>query len=339
MKIRLVIALALIPQIFIIKYLKNNPSIIDEYYVSFVYNFILELNSSIFSKINFPIGEILYLAIIVLFIYLVFRIFSLKRNDFLNLFTFISIIYFFFYSFWGLNYFRTSISSKLNIKSDYEYSELNNTLEIIINEINNEIRLIDENINISDVLHLGKSINYNIKKSIIPDFFLYQRVSGHYIPFTSEAIFIESIPLVDIPVVIFHEQAHQKGFADEGDASFIAFTKAIQSEIPYIRYSGYFNALMNLLNEVVKNHPEKLEDYIDLLDKKVISEINFVQNFWSKYADNFFDKVQNYIYDLYLKSNNQEAGIMSYSEVSVYIIDYYQRDILSNFLSGISRDL
>ena len=68
---------------------------------------------------------------------------------------------------------------------------------------------------------------------------------------------------------------------------------------------------------------DKLDDYITKLDEKVISDIKKVQNFWSKYSNSFLNKVQNYIYDLYLKSNNQEAGIMTYGEVSIYIIHYY----------------
>ncbi|GIR99875.1 MAG: hypothetical protein CM15mP102_06960 [Flavobacteriales bacterium] len=46
---------------------------------------------------------------------------------------------------------------------------------------------------------------------------MYQKVSGHYIPFTSEAIFVDKIPLVDMPIVILHEQAHQSGYANEGE--------------------------------------------------------------------------------------------------------------------------
>ena len=165
----------------------------------------------------------------------------------------------------------------------------------------------------------------NIKKSIIPDIFLYQGVSGHYVPFTSEAIFVDKIPLVNIPVVILHEQAHQSGYADEGEASFVAFRRAINNKESYIRYSGYFYALINLLSEISNKNSDKLDDYITKLDEKVISDINKAQNFWSKYSDSFLDKAQNYIYDLYLKSNNQEAGIMTYGEVSLYIIHYYQK--------------
>jgi ribosome assembly protein YihI (activator of Der GTPase) len=82
---------------------------------------------------------------------------------------------------------------------------------------------------------------------------------------------------------------------------------------------------------VSRNYPEQLDNYIDRLDQKVLIDINERQNFWSKYSDNIFDKIQDYIYDLYLKSNNQEAGILTYNEVSIYIIEYYQRESLSIF--------
>ncbi len=55
--------------------------------------------------------------------------------------------------------------------------------------------------------------------------------------------------------------------------------------------------------------------------------------FWGKYYNNFFDRVADYFYDFYLKSNKQEYGILSYNKVSNYIIDYYQREVLSDFFN------
>tara|TARA_Y200000002_G_scaffold215514_1_gene177830 strand:- start:172 stop:1173 length:1002 start_codon:yes stop_codon:yes gene_type:complete len=333
MKYRIIIALALIPQVILVNFLKDNPSLIDKYYVGFFYNSVFNVNTFVFSKINFPIGEILYIIIILLFIYLVCSLLSFRLKDFINLLTFISVIYFCFYSFWGLNYFRTSLSEKFNIESNYEFIELDSTIKKIIIEIEKEIKLIDDE---NQTINIDKFIedeNSNIKKSIIPEIFLYQRVSGHFIPFTSEAVFIDDIPVVDIPVVIFHEQAHQMGYADEAEASFIAFTKAIKSNYANIRYSGYFNALINLLNDVVKSHPEEIEAYTSELDEKVLNDIDYLQNFWSKYSDNIFDKITNFIYDFYLKSNNQKSGILSYNQVSTYIIDFFQRDQLGRIIN------
>ena len=325
MKIRSLIAVALIPQILIVNFLRNNPSFIDDYYVRIIFNNLIKINSFLFSKIEIPIGEIIYIVIIILYIYLFVKVISFKLSDFLNLVAFSSILYFLFYFLWGLNYFKPSLVDKLNIKSEYEFNVLDETINRVIFEINKESSFISEDINKSDIFNLINTTASNIKKSIIPDIFLYQKVSGHYIPFTSEAIFVDKIPLVDMPIVILHEQAHQSGYANEGEASFIAFSKAINDNEPYIRYSGYFYALINLLNEISKKNSDKLDDYITKLDEKVISDIKKVQNFWSKYSNSFLDKAQNYIYDLYLKSNNQEAGIMTYGEVSLYIIYYYQK--------------
>ena len=325
MKIRSLIAVALIPQILIVNFLRNNPSLIDDYYVRIIFNNLIKINSFLFSKIEIPIGEIIYIVIIILYIYLFVKVISFKLSDFLNLVAFSSILYFLFYFLWGLNYFKPSLVDKLNIKSEYEFNVLDETINRVIFEINKESSFISEDINKSDIFNLINTTTSNIKKSIIPDIFLYQKVSGHYIPFTSEAIFVDKIPLVDMPIVILHEQAHQSGYANEGEASFIAFSKAINNKEPYIRYSGYFYALINLLNEISKKNSDKLDDYITKLDEKVISDIKKVQNFWSKYSNSFLDKAQNYIYDLYLKSNNQEAGIMTYGEVSIYIIHYYQK--------------
>ena len=332
MKIKSIFALALIPQILLLNFIKNNPSIIDDYYPDYLYSNILKINSFIYSSINIPVGEILYVILIITLIYLVYRVFSFKLNDLANLLAFISIVYFIFYSFWGLNYFKTSISDELSIKNDYEFEELDNTLNLIINNINEEVPLLQD-FNELDFIEITSMTNLNVKQSLVPSILLFQTVSGHFIPFTSESVVNFDIPKVDLPVVIFHEYAHQMGYADEAEASFIGFMKAVESNNANVRYSGYFNALLNLLNEINKNHKEELEDYTSKLNKRVISDINYYLEFWSKYSNNYFDKVQKYIYDLYLKSNNQEAGIMTYNKVSNFIIDYYQREELSDFFN------
>ena len=332
MKIKSIFALALIPQLLLVNFIKNNPSIIDDYYLDYLYSNILKINSFIYSNINIPVGEILYIILIVIFIYLVYRVFSFRLNDSVNLLAFISIVYFIFYSFWGLNYFKTSISNELNIKKNYEFEELDNTLNFIIIKINQEVPLLQD-FNELDFFEITSMTDLNVKQSLAPTYLLFQTVSGHFIPFTSESVINFDIPKIDLPVVIFHEYAHQMGYADEAEASFIGFMKAVESNNANVRYSGYFNALLNLLNEINKNHKEELEDYTSKLNERVISDINYYMEFWSKYSNNYFDKVQKYIYDLYLKSNNQEAGIMTYNKVSHFIIDYYKREELSEFFN------
>ena len=68
-------------------------------------------------------------------------------------------------------------------------------------------------------------------------------LSGFYMPFTGEPNFNDAQPDFDLPYVIAHEKAHQRGFAREDEANFIAFLVCVNSTDPYLRYSGYLNAL------------------------------------------------------------------------------------------------
>ena len=71
MKLKSIFALALIPQILLLNFIKKNPSIIDDYYSDSLYNNIRNINSFIYSDLNIPVGEILYIILIIIFIYLI----------------------------------------------------------------------------------------------------------------------------------------------------------------------------------------------------------------------------------------------------------------------------
>ena len=66
MKLKSIFALALIPQILLVNFVKNNPSIIDDYYSYYLYNNILKINSFLYSNINIPVGEILYIFLFII---------------------------------------------------------------------------------------------------------------------------------------------------------------------------------------------------------------------------------------------------------------------------------
>ena len=68
MKIKSIFALALIPQLLLVNFIKNNPSIIDDYYLDYLYSNILKINSFIYSNINIPVGEILYIILVIILI-------------------------------------------------------------------------------------------------------------------------------------------------------------------------------------------------------------------------------------------------------------------------------
>ena len=347
--IKKIIALLLIPQVLILSYFKNNPRIVEEYYSEFIYQYIFKFYSMLFSGFSIAIGDLLVLlALISSIIYFIF-FFRFKINDFINVFAVISITIFLFYSLWGLNYFKTPLLSKLDI-GKIKYESLQTTLDRLIDDANEAHLLLgDENSTLENLefdkeeiiseLKLDNIKKFDkisttkfAKKSIIPKIFLYQGVSGYINPFTLEAIVVEEIPSIDFSITVLHEQAHQLGYAAEEDANFLAFISSINNQDPLIKYSGYVFGLSYLLNEIQINHNDDLSSFTDKINSGIIEDINSRRKFWQKYSNNIINSLQNVLYDFYLKSNNQKAGIASYSRIVNHIINYYENDrSLSNY--------
>ena len=347
--IKKIIALLLIPQILILSYFKNNPKIVEEYYSEFIYQYIFKFYSMLFSGFSIAIGDLLVLlALISSIIYFIF-FFRFKINDFINVFAVISITIFLFYSLWGLNYFKTPLLSKLDI-GEIKYESLQTTLDRLIDDANEAHLLLGDEDSTLENLEFDKekiiselkldnikkfdkiSTTKFAKKSIIPKIFLYQGVSGYINPFTLEAIVVEEIPSIDFSITVLHEQAHQLGYAAEEDANFLAFISSINNQDPLIKYSGYVFGLSYLLNEIQINHNDDLSSFTDKINSGIIEDINSRRKFWQKYSNNIINSLQNVLYDFYLKSNNQKAGIASYSRIVNHIINYYENDrSLSNY--------
>ena len=347
--IKKIIALLLIPQVLILSYFKNNPRIVEEYYSEFIYQYIFKFYSMLFSGFSIAIGDLLVLlALISSIIYLIF-FFRFKINDFINVFAVLSISIFLFYSLWGLNYFKTPLLSKLDI-GEIKYESLQTTLDRLIDDANEAHLILGDEDSTLENLEFDKekiiselkldnikkfdkiSTTKFAKKSIIPKIFLYQGVSGYINPFTLEAIVVEEIPSIDFSITVLHEQAHQLGYAAEEDANFLAFISSINNQDPLIKYSGYVFGLSYLLNEIQINHNDDLSLFTDKINSGIIEDINSRRKFWQKYSNNIINSLQNILYDFYLKSNNQKAGIASYSRIVNHIINYYENDrSLSNY--------
>jgi len=251
--VKKIIALLLIPQALILSYLKNNPSIVEQYYSEYIYQYIFKYYSMLFSGFTIAIGDLLFfLALTLIVIYFIF-FFRFKKNDFVNIFAVLSITIFLFYSLWGLNYFRTPLLSKLDI-GEVKYESLQRTLIELINDVN-QIHLLlgDENSTIDNLgfdkekiiseLKLNNIKKFDkipttkfVKRPILPEIYLYQGVSGYINPFTLEAIVVKEIPSIDFSITVLHEQAHQLGYAAEEDANFLAFISSINNEDLLIKY-------------------------------------------------------------------------------------------------------
>jgi hypothetical protein len=154
----------------------------------------------------------------------------------------------------------------------------------------------------------------------------YTHITGIYTFFTGEANININFPNFTIPFTAAHELAHQRGFAREDEANFIAFLVCIESDDPYLRYSGYTNMLSYLLDafyaaDKSPNHADYKELYAKV-DSAVRAEDRAYYEFFQKYADNIVADVSGAVNDTFLQIQGTE-GTVSYGLVVELAVKYY----------------
>jgi hypothetical protein len=333
--------------LFIVTVSINNFSFINinDSYI-FIYESWFKLISVFFRLFKFSVGDILYIIIPIIIIIYFFKI-ERRRDKLIYLFKVPIIIYCFFYWSWGFNYNKKSNFEQLKTKK-YSVEDLYVTVEYYIEETNNlNIKIskkkenkVQSSYSFNDLknkcvssitneewLYQNKKINnFPVKKSIFSNPLSYMGFTGYINPFTLEANINYNIPKISIPVTICHEIAHQIGYAFEDEANYIAIKALSNSNDNFLRYSGNLMAVQYLLSEIRKNDIEKHDGYIKELNTGVIKNIQDKNEYYLKYKSKYKDFFKKN-YDAFLKSNNQKAGIKTYSLVVDLLINEYQSKI------------
>ena len=269
---------------------------------------------------DFATGEILYCSFICSIIFYLFRN-TLSINFIIS--STLIVIYFFYIS-WGLNYFRPPLErsiSKEVVISEKKIENLTKYFSIQCNKLKKEIN--SKKKNKTDYLILYKNLieskNEKFKYSNFSIILSYLGIKGYYNPFTNEANVNSEIPDILIPVTIYHELAHKKGFASETDANFIGFLNAYNNDNIEIQYSASFFAFRYLYHDLYKMNPNIAKNIYESLNSEVKNDFSIVSNFWLYYS-NRFQKIQKKIFDLFLRTNGQKKGINSYNEVVTLLL-------------------
>jgi hypothetical protein len=352
---KFIFPILLLVQVILIKILALFPEFIEKYYSNGLYLWISNLSRIFFGILNFSIGDVIYLILIVFLIRSIFKnrktIFSWKswkatwKSKILTGLSFISVFYFFFNILWGLNYHRIPLYEKMNLDKEYTKEELIVfTKKIIIkaNEIHSQIEKNDsaEIVNPYDIQtiysktqngynQLGnqypsfKYENPSIKKSLVSLPLTYMGFGGYLNPFTNEAQVNYKIPKYNFPTTVCHEMAHQIGYASESEANFIGYLASINNDDIYFKYSGYSYALKYCLGSIEKFEEGKSKELLPLIHPGILKNFQESKDFWDGYQtpiDTFF----HYFYDHFLKANQQKDGLEGYSNFVGLMMGYYK---------------
>jgi hypothetical protein len=348
--------LALIAAAFLLQALASrHPQWVERYYSHKLFPPIIRVLSLINGVVSFSIAEfmiyVLAAALVGTLLYqatAVYRrrklIVQLLRADFLVLMWIVGSVMLGFMVIWGFNYQREPLGSRLGLTGRDASDEQRKMIgEAIVNEVNSNYAVSHFNSDGSPATPPDRTQLYELieaayeQEPLLADVAwkwfgrpkpvyasgLMSRlgVSGFYIPFTGEPNFNAAQPDFDLPYVIAHEKAHQRGFAYEDEANFIAFLVCVNSTNSYLRYSGYLNGL-----KVVGAFAGLDAAYYKTLFERIGSgprnDLRARAAFWSRYQG-LARAAAEKLNDSYLKANRISSGTRNYSEDIALIVGYY----------------
>ncbi|MCA0932138.1 DUF3810 domain-containing protein [Lutimonas saemankumensis] len=353
-KRNILLSIFLFLQIFLVAFLSGYPSFIEKYYVHGIYPVISKILRVLFGWIPLSIGDILYgILIFLLFRFIWNMIRNPKKNRKQQLFQFlaaISIFYFFFYLFWGLNYSRKPLTDSLKLeKEEFNIEQLQVITEKIIFKTKELQSVLSEHDSLPVIVPYSKEkiidltargytalgnsfpeFNYHtvsLKKSLFSLPLTYMGFAGYLNPLTGEAHVDYLIPKINLPFTCSHEVAHQLGIASENEANFVGFLASSNHSDPYFRYAGYLLVLRYALMDIRRYDKKLFKDYLDQLPKGILKNIRESDEFWKKY-ENPFEPLFKIFYDHYLKYNQQPDGLQTYNQIMGLLISYDKKNPL-----------
>lgn len=250
--------------------------------------------------------------------------------------------------FWGINYNRQGIAKQLDLKIDsVSYEDLKAITFQLIEKMNvSKKYLADHHISYPSNKELFNKVEaaYRVVKEQYP-FLSYTNISvkpsmwgwlgnytgftGYYNPFTGEAQVNTTVPKFLQPFVACHEVAHQLGYAKEDEANSVGYLAALHSGDSLLLYSAYFD-LYNYTSRKLRIQTFLRRDSVTakamilLPLPEVKADMKEVILFYDRHR-NPIEPVVRKGYGFYLKNNNQPKGILSYDDVTGFIIAYYKK--------------
>lgn len=293
----------------------------------------------------------------------VFTIFNKKKNlktflknAILNILSILSIVYFLFVVLWGINYNRvpleTTLINQYNLENNssiqskqHSVKELTKLYKFLVTKSNEtrKLTLQDKNgvvksntdykgvinraqLGYDNVLDILPSVSGNYSKAkyvISSNLMCYTGITGIYFPFTGEANVNVAIPDLYIPCTVEHEMAHQRGFASEDEANFIAYLTSIKHPHVDFNYSGYILALNYTASALSKIDYNAYVDISKSISDSVRRDLKNESEFWQKYEGKI-DEISNEFNNSYLKANGVTEGTQSYGKMVDLLLTYYE---------------
>ncbi len=334
----------------------KNSIVIEKEYSTTIYPLIAGFCRSLVGWITFSVGDFLWAFVIVYLLLQFFKMFRFLfikkyrvfdwyviKNKIVRIALICLSIYIIFNILWGINYNRQGIAKQIDLEvTDYSVAELENINSLLVFKINaakqilvnskstylnnKQLFVATENAykNIAKTYSFLAYTHPAIKASMWGWLGNYTGFLGYYNPITAEAQVNTTVPKFTQPFTACHEVAHQMGYAKEMEANFVGYLAAAASTDTLFHYSVYVelytyaNRTLYFADTTAALQSRKLLLPAVLLDFKERREFNLTHT-------SIAEPVISYLYGKFLQSNQQPLGVLSYDEVTAFIIAYYKK--------------
>jgi hypothetical protein len=326
---------------------------VEQYYSQGIYPFISRFLRYLFGWLPFSMGDILYGSLIVWIIVKLVKMVKWAARRKFDTTRFIPVlqqaaiimltVYIVFNIFWGINYNRKGISAQLELTlSKYSVTELKDLNNLLLQKANASKTILLGNPSDlkrnKDVFNKAQEayivlhqqyvfLNYqpaSVKSSLWGWMGNYLGFMGYYNPFTGEGQVNTTIPKFLQPYTCCHEMAHQLGYAKENEANFVGYLAAASSKDPAFQYSVYLDLFLYANRNLY---------YADSVAAKICSNallpaIKEDLKDWRRFNERHKNPIEPIIrwgYGKYLENNQQPSGLLSYDEVTGFLIAYRKK--------------
>jgi hypothetical protein len=242
--------------------------------------------------------------------------------------------YLLFLTVWGMNYRRVPMSQRLEMKTAApardDVTQLGREAAVKMNALHARAHALgwpkDEwrHADLVNAFHSAQRLFEDtlpvvpgrLKWTILGPYFRWTGVDGMVDPFALEVLANPDLLPFERPFVAAHEWAHLAGFADESEASFVAWLAMLNGN-EAAQYSGWLYVFWQVNGEVGRTDRELLARALDagprrdvaaIVDRLRRGQLPLLRN--ASWA----------VYDQYLRANRVEEGIRSYGEVITLIL-------------------
>lgn len=368
---KILVLLSLPLQILLVQYIAADPLRIEKIYTGHFYKYLSQFLRELLGRTDVPVGQaVFYGLVLALFLALArqvrklvmkqMRVQEFSQSVLFGTVAFLSAFYFLFTLLWGLNYHRRPIQEIVQINtSPVSAADLETLCRRLI-RLTNESRSRQTDASHQSPLLAHRSdqiialatngfaivaqgfpeLTYtrpSVKQVYAPQVMSFFGVGGIYFPFTGEANVNMHPPAFLLPATVCHEMAHQIGFASEEEANYVAYLTCRLNPEPAFQYSGNYMALKYAMNRLRRVSPPAYVRLQRLYSPGLVQDLEENRRYWERFQ-NPLEAFSDWFYDLFLKANDQEDGIKSYSKVVELLMGEYRKNGLryeaDNFTSG-----